>query len=153
MKYRLGLDVGTSSVGLVALKLDNKNRPVKPIYHSVRIFNEPLLPAKSGGIGEPKKAARRSARQQRRGHQRRSRRLERIAALGRFLGLDPESIDADDGQHIHELRAQAATSEISLEDLLRVFLKMGKLRGYYGGFKVKKDNEKGQVEGGIHDLR
>ena len=153
MKYRLGLDVGTASVGLVALELDDKNRPVKPIYHSVRIFNEPLLPAKSGGIGEPKKAARRSARQQRRGYQRRSRRLERIAELGRFIGLAPESIDADSGQHIHELRAQSATSEISLEDLLRVFLKIGKRRGYYGGFKVKKDNEKGQVEGGVHDLR
>ena len=152
MKYRLGLDVGTASVGLVALELDASNQPVKPIYHSVRIFNEPLLPAKSGGIGEPKKAARRLARQQRKGHQRGSRRLGRIAELGRSMGLDPESIDADSGQHIHELRAQAATSEISLEDLLRVFLKMGKRRGYYGGFKVKKDKEKGQVESGISDL-
>ena len=153
MKYRLGLDVGTASVGLVALELDENNRPVKPVYQSVRIFNEPLLPAQRGGIGEPKKAARRLARQQRRGHQRRSRRLEHIAELGRLMGLDPESIDADNGQRIHELRAQAAVSEISLEDLLRVFLKMGKRRGYYGGFKVKKDNDKGQVETGIRDLR
>ncbi len=153
MQYRLGLDVGTASVGLVALELDGSNRPVKPVWYSVRIFDEPLLPAKSGGVGEPKKAARRLARQQRRGHERRSRRMKRIAHLAKLMELDPETISADQGQHIHELRALAVTSEISLEDLLRVFLVMGKRRGYAGSFKVKKDNDMGQVETGIGNLK
>ena len=154
MKYRLGLDVGTASVGLVALELDGDNRPVKPVWHAVRIFDEPLLPAKSGGVGEPKKAARRIARQQRRGHERRSRRMKRIAQLAeKIIGLGPETIYADKGQHIHKLRAEAATSKISLEDLLLVFLKMAKRRGYAGGFKVKKDNDKGTVETGINSLK
>ena len=153
MKYRLGLDVGTASVGLVALQLDEKNQPVKPVYQSVRIFNEPMLPAKKGGIGEPRKAARRLARQQRKGRQRSSRRLKRIAELGRLMGLEPDAILADKGQHIHKVRAQAAVAEVSLEDLLRIFLKMGKRRGYYGDFKANKDDDRGQVESGIHSLR
>ena len=153
MKYRLGLDIGTASVGLVALELDGKNLPVKPIWSSVRIFDEPLLPPKSGGVGESKKAARRLARQQRRLHERYSRRMERIAELARKLGIDPETIPADKGQHIHRLRAEAADSEISLKDLIRVFLKMGKRRGYYGGFKAKKDKDKGIVETGINELK
>lgn len=154
MKYRLGLDVGTASVGLVALELDGKGRPVKAVYQSVRIFAEPLQPAKKGGgVGEPKKAARRLARQQRRLHDRRARQMKRIAQLSRPMGLDPEKISADKGQRIHEKRALAATSRVSLEDLLRVFLKMAKRRGYYGGFKVKKDNDKGAVETGISELK
>ena len=155
MKYRLGLDVGTASVGLVALELDEKDRrPVKAVYQSVRIFAEPLQPAKKGGgVGEPKKAARRQARQQRRLHERRARQMKRIAQLARPMGLDPEKISADKGQQIHEKRALAATSRVSLEDLLRVFLKMAKRRGYYGGFKVKKDNKKSDVETGISELK
>lgn len=154
MKYRLGLDVGTASVGLVALELDKKGRPVEAIYESVRIFAEPLQPAKKGGgVGEPKKAVRRLARQQRRRHERRARQMKRIAQLAQPMGLDPEKISADEGQRIHEKRALAATSRVSLEDLLRIFLKMAKRRGYYGGFKVKKDNDKGAVETGISKLK
>ena len=153
MTYRLGLDVGTASVGLVALELNRDNRPVKPVWHAVRIFDEPLLPAKSGGVGEPKKAARRLARQQRKGHERRSRRMKRIAQLAKLMDLDPETIESDKGQRIHELRASAVTSEISLPDLLRVFLLMGKRRGYAGGFKAKKDKDKGQVETGMGNLK
>ena len=153
MTYRLGLDVGTASVGLVALELNRDNRPVKPVWHAVRIFDEPLLPAKSGGVGEPKKAARRLARQQRRGHERRSRRMKRIAQLAKLMDLDPETIESDKGQRIHELCASAVTSEISLPDLLRVFLLMGKRRGYAGGFKAKKDKDKGQVETGMGNLK
>lgn len=153
MKYRLGLDVGTASVGLVALELDGDNQPVKPVWHSVRIFDEPLLPPKSGGVGEPKKAARRLARQQRRGHERRSRRMKRIAQLAKLMDLEPETVPADKGQRIHELRASAVTSKISLPDLLRVLLVMSKRRGYAGGFKVKKDKDSGQVETGIGNLK
>lgn len=153
MQYRLGLDVGTSSVGLVALELDEKGRAVKPVWHSVRIFDEPLLPAKQGGVGQLKKADRRLVRQQRRLHQRRARRLKHIAHLARRMDLDPETIDADKGQRIHELQVEAATFRINLDDLLRVLLKMGKRRGYSGGFRVKKDDDKGQVETGIHDLK
>lgn len=153
VKYRLGLDIGTASVGLVALELDGNSRPVKPVHHSVRIFDEPLLPAKGGGVGETKKSARRVHRSQRKLHMRRARRLQRIAQLARPMGLDPKTIPADKGQRVHKLRAQAATVEIPLEDLLLVFLKMAKRCGYHGGFKVKKDSDAGMVETGIGKLK
>lgn len=157
MKYRLGLDIGTASVGLVALELDGDGRPVKPVHHSVRIFDEPLLPGRGGGVGETKKSARRVHRSQRKLHMRRARRLQRIAQLARPLGLDPKTIPADKGQRVHKLRAQAATVEIPLEDLLLVFLKMAKRRGYHGEFRVKKSAEAGKdagmVEAGIGKLK
>lgn len=132
MHYRLGLDVGTASCGLVALGLNGDNRPVEPIYQSLDIWPEPLLPAKSGGVGEPKKAARRAARLMRRGICRRARRLRRIAHLASLLGLDVSTILPDNGQTIHRLRAQAAVERIELTDLLRVLLHLAKNRGPSG---------------------
>lgn len=154
MAYRLSLDVGTASLGLIALKLDDELKPIDVAYSSLHIFSEPLLPAKSGGVGEPKKAARRLARQQRRLIERRARRLRRISHLAPLIGLQAGKVATDDGQHIHALRSNATTSRIELPDFLNVLLKLAKRRGYAGGFKVKKEeDETGQVEGGIKDLK
>src|SRR3990172_3686572 len=154
MAYRLALDLGTSSIGLVAESLDGDRQPTCVKYHACRIFSEPLDPSKKGGVGEPKKARRRKARLARKLIDRRSRRLKRIASLAALIGLDPATVEADDGQLLHRLRAQAVCRAILLPDLLRVLLRMAKRRGYSGGFKTKReDQEEGQVEGGISKLK
>ncbi|MDW8469936.1 MAG: hypothetical protein RML56_14195 [Burkholderiales bacterium] len=56
MPYKIGLDIGTASCALVALSLDDRGSPTQIVYHSLYIFPEPLLPSKSGGVGESKKA-------------------------------------------------------------------------------------------------
>lgn len=152
MRYRLALDIGTASCGLVAVSLDDDNQPETVAHQSLHIFPEPLLPAQSGSVGEPKKAARRKARMARRIVDRRARRLKRIAMLSSLLGLDHRAIAASDGRNIHELRANASVQKIDLDDLIRVFLKLAKRRGYAGGFKTKKDGEEGQVQSGISQL-
>jgi len=153
VKYRLGLDVGTASVGLVAYELDDSGRPVSVPYHSVRIFDEPLLPAKQGGVGELKRAARRETRQQMRLHQRRARRLRKLAHLAHLLGIDSEAVAHRRKPHILEVRAQAATQKVALEDLLRIFLHLSKRRGYAGTFRARKGGKMGEVQTGINDLR
>ncbi len=153
MSYRVGLDLGTSSAALAAVALDGNGEPVSVIYHADRIFAEPLDPGKKGGVGEPKKARRRKARLARKQIDRRARRLRRIAALCKLIGLDPSAVHADDGQSLHRLRAESATKPISLPDFIRVCLKLAKRRGYAGGFKTKReDQEEGQVQGGITKL-
>ncbi len=154
MTYRLGLDVGTASIALVAVSLDERGQPAKIIYHSDRIFEEPLDPGKKGGVGEPKKARRRKARLARKLIDRRSGRLRAIADLCRLIGLDPKTVTPDSGQQIHRLRAEAVSKPIPLADLIRVFLRMSKRRGYSGGFRTKReDQEEGKVEGGISQLK
>ncbi len=151
--YRLALDVGTASLGIVAIALSPTAAPIDVSYSAVHIFSEPLLPAKSGGIGEPKKAARRLARQQRRLFERRARRLRRIAHLAPLLGLDARSVGADPGQDIHALRANAVGARIELPQLLNVLLKLAKRRGYAGGFKTRKEGDEGEVQPGIESLQ
>lgn len=153
MNYRLALDIGTASCGLIAVSLDSQGEPAEIVHHGLYIFSEPLLPPKAGGIGEPKKAARRNARLARRVIDRRARRLKRIAQLSALLQIDHRNVAPDDGQQVHALRAIAVTEKIGLEDLLRVLLKLAKRRGYKGSFKVRKEKGEGVVEPGINQLR
>lgn len=95
MNYRLALDIGTASCGLIALALDDNREPVTIAHHSLSIFSEPVLPHAVGEAGEPKKAKRRRARLARRVIDRRARRLRRIAQLANLIGLDHETIPAD----------------------------------------------------------
>jgi len=154
MAYRLGLDVGTASIALVAVRLDEEGQPAEIIYHADRIFEEPLDPGKKGGVGEPKKARRRKARLARKLTDRRAGRLRAIADLCRLIGLDPAAVSPDSGQEIHRLRAEAVSKPIPLADLIRVLLRMSKRRGYAGDFRTKReDQEEGKVEGGISQLK
>lgn len=147
VKYRLGLDVGTASVGAAAVSLDKDGQPDALIWHHVRIFSEPLENAQ--GTLVSKKAGRRKARMQRRQIDRRASRLRRIANLSSLLGLKREEIAPDDGSSLPYLRAQAATERVELDDLLRIFLRLSKRRGYKGEFKAKK---KGPVAEGSNEL-
>lgn len=167
MRYLLSVDLGTASLALAAFGLDPGDAPSDVVYQDIWIFPEPLLPAKKGGVGEPKKAARRAARQARGQFSRKAARLRRVAHLAALIGLRPNEIKPDTGQRIHELRARATTQSIELPDLLRVLLKLVKRRGYSGRFKVKvkkvkakdrddadpKEAERGKVESGINVLK
>lgn len=148
-KYRLGLDVGTASVGAAAVELNDRNEPVNLAWHLVRIFDEPLEKGQ-GGLAS-KKAGRRQARMQRRQIDRRSSRLRRIAHLSALLGLKREEIPPDDGNHLPHLRADAAVKRVELADLLRIFLRLSKRRGYKGEFKAKQKGEVAQGSGELEN--
>lgn len=153
MGYRLGIDLGTASVGLVCVTLDDDEKPANIAYHCAHIFQEPVEPAKGGGIGSTKASARGSARRTRRLLDRRTSRLHNLAVICKLLKIDPQTITPDNGRCLHEARSQATTKPIELKELARVFFRIAKRRGYAGGFQVKKEGDEGQVEGGINQLK
>ena len=153
MTYRMGIDLGTASVGLVCLDLDQAKQPISVPYHTVNIFQEPVEPAKAGGMGATKASTRGSARRIRRLIDRRSRRLKNLAEICRLLGIEPKDIAPDNGKSLHEARSKAVTELIDLNDLARIFFRMSKRRGYAGEFKVNKEGDEGQVQGGISHLK
>ena len=61
MKYRLGLDLGTNSIGWAVYSLDDENEPQKLEDMGVRIFSDGRDPKTK----EPLAVARRTARGQR----------------------------------------------------------------------------------------
>lgn len=151
MRYRVGLDVGTASLGVAAFSLDAENNPTDLIWKHVRIFDEPLEKSQAGL--KSKKAGRRAARMQRRQIDRRKGRTKRIATLSTLLGIEIEQ-SADSGASLLAIRAKAAREKVSLSDLIRVFIRLGKRRGYGGIFRPKKEGAiLGEVEGGNSDLK
>lgn len=152
MSYRMGIDLGTASVGLVCVGLDTNSRPTNITFHCVRIFQEPVIPATGGGIGSTKASTRGAARRTRRLIDRRIGRLQNLAQIFELLGIEPKSIPPDNGLLLHEARSQSTSKPIKLEHLAKVFFRMAKRRGYAGGFQVKKAGDEGQVEGGIYQL-
>jgi len=48
MRYRVGLDVGTASLGVAAVSLDANSQPMELIWKRVRIFDEPLEKSQAG---------------------------------------------------------------------------------------------------------
>lgn len=137
MQYKLGIDLGTASVGAVAIELVD-GEPKEIAWHAVRIFSEPLASTQTGL--KARSGERRMARLQRRQIERRARRLRRLAELLRLLGPQWEAREKTAHMHLTELRARAARERIEPWEFGCVLLRMAKRRGYSGGFR--------DVEGG-----
>ncbi|WP_111657297.1 type II CRISPR RNA-guided endonuclease Cas9 [Isoalcanivorax indicus] len=148
MRYRLGLDLGTASIGCAAFSMDEQGEPEKLIWFHERLFSEPLINDK--GQLKPKKADRRLARQQRRQIDRRASRLRRVAHTARLIGIDPVQTDTSSfSNDVPFLRAKAARERIELNELFAVLMRMAKKRGYAGTLKVaSKTGDAGVVASG-----
>ena len=160
LKYRMGIDLGTNSAALVAVELDDDKLARQIIYHEAILFSEPL--ENKQGTLTPKAQDRRLARQQRKQLQRKKRRIKHLAFLAPLLDIQPnQSLRREHSQleknitvpSIILLRALAATNKIELYELLLVFIKMIKKRGYAGGFRVQtQGSDTGKVQTGANQL-
>ena len=161
LKYRIGIDLGTNSAALVAVEIDDKNLATQIIHHEAILFSGPLE-NKQGNILVPKAQDRRIARQQRKQLQRKKRRIKHLAFLAPLLGVKPnqplqqKTFPLEKGLKVPSiiyLRAISASQKIELHELLQVFIKMIKKRGYAGGFRVKtQGSDTGKVQTGANLL-
>ena len=85
MKYRLGLDLGTNSIGWAVYSLDGGNEPCDLVDMGVRIFSDGRDPKTK----EPLAVARRTARGQRKLIYRRKLRRRAMFRLLQAQGLFP----------------------------------------------------------------
>ena len=145
MKYSLGLDIGTSSIGWAVLDLDKKR------IHDlgVRIFERSEDPQNGDSLAKP----RRDARSARRRLKRRRQRLNRLKQffvdqniltknqVEKVLDYKSDFNKLD----IYALRSKALTEELSPEELLKVLYQIAKRRGFKSNRKVVEESDK---EGG-----
>lgn len=150
MKYSLGLDIGTTSIGWAVIDLDN-NR-VHDV--GVRIFEKPEDPQSGKSLAEPRRTARSTRR-------RLKRRRQRLNALKQFfiannlltaeeIGklLSPESkLDP------YKIREKAINEKVSSEELFVALYHIAKRRGYKSNRKSleEKDSEGSRVLSAISD--
>ena len=150
--YRLGLDLGTNSIGWAAIELDGGDNPCGLLDMGVRIF-----PDGRDARGEASNAVeRRVARGQRRRRDRYLRRRERLMQTLVEYGLMPEDAAERKGLERldpYALRARALDKPLPPHELGRALFHLDQRRGFKSNRKAGGDEkEDGQVRTAINEL-
>lgn len=148
INYRIGLDIGITSVGWAVLLNNSNNEPIHILDMGVRIFDKAENPKNGASLA----GERRMARSVRRRIRRKRLRLSTIKKLFADYGL----VDLDEfEQHFHaknlenvyELRCKGLDELLTGEELAQVLLFIAKHRGFRSTRKAetKQDKDSGKM--------
>ena len=140
MNYRLGLDLGTNSIGWAIYSLDNEKEPQNLIDMGVRIFSDGRDPKTK----EPLAVARRTARGQRKSIYRRKLRRRAAFKLLQSQGLLPK--DKDEARKLkllnpYLLRIKALDEKLEPYELGRALFNLAVRRGFKSNRKDAENEE------------
>ncbi len=152
MRYRLGLDVGSNSLGWCVLELNEDGEPFRIEAAGSRIFSDGRQVKSKATL----KAERRVARSARRRHDRYKQRRNFLICELTKLGLFPE--DKSDRLAIQilnpfELRAKALTEKLPLHYIGRALFHINQRRGFKSNRKDRsEESSKGMVSNSVRAL-
>lgn len=153
LRYRLGLDLGTNSLGWCILLLNENDKVYRIHSAGSRIFSDGRDPKSGASLAND----RRDARAMRR---RRDRYLRRRAALLKHLTLEGFFPEGEKERKALEaldpflLRTRALDEKLSPHEIGRAFFHLNQRRGFKSNRKAdKKDGEDGKIAIGIDRLR
>ena len=152
MKTRLGLDIGTNSIGWALLSLED-GKPSGVIRTGVRIFSDGRNPKDGSSLA----VTRRLARQQRRMRDRKLKRQARLMEALSEHGLMPATQEAQKLlEHIdpYAVRARALDELVEPQELGRALFHLAKRRGFKSNRKTDgADSESGVIASSITATR
>lgn len=131
--YRLGIDLGTSSIGTAVYELDEDKNITRLLHLDSYIFGEPIAPKEMVTLN----TARRAARLMRKQIERKAARLRKIKYMAESLGVTRDDLLADK-EDVIALRAKAVEEELTLPQLIKVFCHIVKNRGYKGTLSAEE---------------
>lgn len=147
LNYRIGLDIGITSVGWAVLENDSKDEPIRIVDLGVRLFEAAEVPKTGAALAEP----RREARTTRRRLRRRKHRLDRIKWLLQQNGV----IQIDEFMKryhsanlpdVYQLRYEALERKLKDEEFAQILIHIAKHRGFLSTRKAEfEDKETGAV--------
>lgn len=147
--YRLGLDIGITSVGWAVLATDNNAEPYRIIDLGSRIFDAAEQPKTGASLAKPRRDAR-SARRQHRRHAHRNRRIR--ARIVQYGILTEEALShlydpANAAEDIYRIRYEALERALTPSEWARLLIHWSQRRGFKSGRKVdaKGDRETGAM--------
>ena len=153
MKYRLALDLGSTSLGWAMVRINEAKEPIAVIKAGVRIFSDGRNPKDGSSLA----VTRRDARAMRR---RRDRLLKRKARMMRtllehsFFPKSEEDRKALELLNPYELRAKGVHEALSGEEFARALFHINQRRGFKSNRKTdKKDTDSGALKTAISKLR
>lgn len=145
--YRLGLDIGTTSVGWAVLNIDDNGDPNKIIDLGVRIFDAAENPKDKSSLA----LHRREARSARRRNRRKKHRIDRIKGLLQTQNIMSRAEISDiyskrtSLPDIYEIRCNALDRVLTKEEFSRLMIHLAKRRGFKSNRKTDKSGDDGKM--------
>lgn len=153
LKWRLGLDLGTNSLGWCALALDQDGRPYRVLAIGSRIFGDGRDPKSGASLAIDRRTARAMRRRRDRLKQRQAALLKYLVADGLFPA-DEAARKALEGLDPYELRARALDEVLPLHHIGRALFHLDQRRGFKSNRKTDRgaNDESGKIAIGVMRL-
>ncbi|CBL46995.1 Uncharacterized protein conserved in bacteria [gamma proteobacterium HdN1] len=153
MRYRLALDIGSTSIGWAMIRLSMQNEPIAIIRMGVRIFSDGRNPKDGSSLAVTRRVARQMRRRRDRLLKRKTRLLNALVQKKFF----PEDADARKALVVlnpYELRKEGLYRQLSGPEFGRALFHISQRRGFLSNRKTdKKDNDSSVLKKAIVDLR
>ena len=153
MRYRLALDLGSTSLGWAMVRLDANNAPCAVIKAGVRIFSDGRNPKDGSSLAVTRREARAMRRRRDRLLKRKARMMRLLIAHHFFPAAEAErkSLETLDP---YVLRAQGLDRQLTPPEFARALFHINQRRGFKSNRKTdKKDSDSGALKTAINQLR
>ena len=155
MRYRLALDLGSTSLGwaMVRLAITEPSTPTAVIKAGVRIFSDGRNPKDGSSLAVTRRAARALRRRRDRLLKRKARMMRTLIAHG-FFPVDEAARKALETINPYALRAKGLDEALKPEEFARALFHINQRRGFKSNRKTdKKDNDSGALKSAIKALQ
>lgn len=157
MDYRLGLDIGITSVGWAVLEHDSLQEPFKIIDLGVHIFDRAEHPKDGSPLALPRREARSSRRRIRR-HRHRLDRIKAILEKHEIISIEELNVLYHGEQileDIYKLRVAGLNHLLSSKDWARILIHLAQRRGFKSNRKSdpnkKRKDDDGKLLAAVKD--
>ncbi|MFD1850957.1 type II CRISPR RNA-guided endonuclease Cas9 [Oceanobacillus bengalensis] len=153
LDYRIGLDIGTNSVGWGVIELeknesDNKYRTIGIVDSGVRMFDKAEIPKTGASLAEPRRLARSARRRLRRRSERRREIRNLLIQFNIVTEVEMEHLyPLNDGSvDIWDIRIDGLDRLLANDEWARLLIHLAQRRGFKSNRKSEqKDKETGKV--------
>ncbi|QNP47232.1 type II CRISPR RNA-guided endonuclease Cas9 [Diaphorobacter aerolatus] len=153
MSYRLALDLGSTSLGWAAIRLNQQAEPTALIRAGVRIFSDGRNPKDGSSLAVTRRAARAMRRRRDRMLKRKERMVRKLVEYG-FFPADIAERKKLEVLNPYELRAKGLNEALAPAEFGRVLFHLNQRRGFLSNRKTdKKDNDSGALKQAINTMR
>ena len=153
MRYRLALDLGSTSLGWAMIRLNTESQPCAIIKAGVRIFSDGRNPTDGSSLAVTRRTARAMRRRRDRWLKRKARMMRKLIEYG-FFPQDGVARHALEVLNPYALRAKGLDEALLPAEFARALFHINQRRGFKSNRKTdKKENDAGALKGAILKLR
>jgi CRISPR-associated endonuclease Csn1 len=153
MRWRLGADLGTNSLGWAVIELNEDDSPIGIVTAGSRIFSDGRDPKSGASLAFDRRTTRAMRRRRDRFKQRQAALLKHLTEAG-FLPAAEVERKALEGLDPFELRARALREKLPLHHLGRALFHLNQRRGFKSNRKADrgKNDDSGKIRVGVARL-